>query len=199
MTERERFVRTLTCNSPDRPSYGDYFAYAATQQRWEREGLPAGLSRQGLYDHFGFDHVDIWGNDRLGLNDTILPAYQPCVLEETPEHTVRREGSGTVMRVLKNTPPPAMPQFLGYPVTDRSSWADFRQRLDPDTPGRFTPALAELARQSPQRTTPLGVWLGGTYGYIRNWMGVEKASCLFYDDPRLVEEMIEHLTGFYSA
>jgi uroporphyrinogen decarboxylase len=92
-----------------------------------------------------------------------------------------------------------MPQFLGYPVTDRSSWADFRQRLDPDTPGRFTPALAELARQSPQRTTPLGVWLGGTYGYIRNWMGVEKASCLFYDDPRLVEEMIEHLTGFYSA
>ncbi len=25
MNERERFVRTLTCSNPDRPSYGDYF------------------------------------------------------------------------------------------------------------------------------------------------------------------------------
>ena len=34
------------------------------------------------------------------------------------------------------------------------------------------------------------MWLGGTYGYIRNWMGVENASILFYDDPALARDMV---------
>jgi len=46
MNERERFVRTLICAHPDRPSYGDYLAFDSTRERWEKEGLPKGLSRQ---------------------------------------------------------------------------------------------------------------------------------------------------------
>ena len=62
MNERERFIRTLTCARPDRPSYGDYLAFDSTRERWEKEGLPGGLSRRQLFDYFGFDHIDIWGN-----------------------------------------------------------------------------------------------------------------------------------------
>jgi uroporphyrinogen decarboxylase len=46
------------------------------------------------------------------------------------------------------------------------------------------------------------MWLGGTYGYMRNWWGVERISVMFYDDPALIEEMIECLTylalGFFE-
>ena len=74
MNERERFVRTLICAHPDRPSYGDYLAFDSTRERWEKEGLSKGLSRQQLFDHFGFDHIDIWGNDRLPVNDNLIPS-----------------------------------------------------------------------------------------------------------------------------
>lgn len=199
MNERERFVRTLTCRQPDRPSYGDYLYFESTQERWEKEGLSKGLSRQQLFDYFGFDHIDVWGNDNLAGNAGIIPSYSAETIEETSDYIIRREVTGDIVKILKNTPPPAMPQFLSHPVTDRKSWLELKKRLDPETPGRLPANLAALAKESPNRQTPLGTWLGGTYGLIRNWMGVENASYLFHDDPALVEEMIEHLTYFYST
>ena len=197
MNERERLVRTLTCSGPDRPSYGDYFYYESTQKRWEHEGLPKGLDRGGLFDYFGMDHIDIWGRDRVPINSGPLPCFEPSILEETAHYTVRRNETGEVVKVLKNVPLPAMPQFISFPVTDRKSWLELKRRLDPETPGRLPDNLSEIGRASPTRTTPLGVWLGGSYGCIRSWMGVENASYIFYDDSTLVEEMIEHLTYFY--
>ena len=198
MNERERLMRTLTCTGPDRPSLGDYFAFDSTRQRWEREGLPQGLNNDSLFDYFGMDHINIWGRDKLPILDGPLPALAWETIEDTSEYVVRKAGHA-VIRALMNEPPPAMPQFLSYEVTDRASWADYKSRLDPDTPGRLPADLQAIGRASSGRTTPLGVWLGGTYGLIRNWMGVENASYLFYDDPALVEEMMEHLTFFYRT
>ena len=67
MNERERFIKTLTCPNPDRPSYGDYFYYDSTQERWECEGLPKGLDRAALFDYFGMDHIDSWERCLLAL------------------------------------------------------------------------------------------------------------------------------------
>lgn len=82
MNERERFIRTLTCRGPDRPSYGDYFAYDSTRQRWEREGLPKGLDHGGLFDYFGLDHLEIWGRDRLPIHAGIIPPFEEALIEE---------------------------------------------------------------------------------------------------------------------
>ncbi|MCC7262535.1 MAG: hypothetical protein IT369_08450 [Candidatus Latescibacteria bacterium] len=199
MNERERFIRTLTCSGPDRPSYGDYFAYDSTRQRWEREGLPKGLDHGGLFDYFGMDHIEIWGRDRLPLHAGIMPSFEEALIEETDEYLVRRLASGDLTRVRKDTPPPAMPQYLAHPVTDRASWAEYRRRLDPEAPGRLPADLAQVAAASPTRDTPLGVWFGGTFGYLRSWMGLENACYAFHDDPAWVEEMIEHLTLLYAS
>ena len=43
MNRRIRFIETMTFGSPDRPASADYFAYDATRQRWEAEGLPKGV------------------------------------------------------------------------------------------------------------------------------------------------------------
>ncbi|MCX5642326.1 MAG: hypothetical protein NTY10_03730 [Candidatus Omnitrophica bacterium] len=199
MTERERFIRTLTCSSPDRPSYGDYFSYEETQKRWEKDGLPKGLNREELFNYFGMDRIDIWDGQKFPLCDDIIPLFESSVVEETDAYVIRKDAVGRVLKTLKNVPPPAMPQFISYPVTDRKTWADYKNRLDPETPGRLPANLLQIGRSSLSRNTPLCAWFGGTYGYIRNWLGVENASILFYDDPGLVEEMIEHLTYFYMT
>jgi uroporphyrinogen decarboxylase len=162
--------------------------------------MPKGLDSGGMFDFFGMDHIDIWDRDCIvkGELDPI-PLFETHLIEETDEYTVQRVENGDIVKVLKNVPPPAMPQFISYPVTDRESWAEFKRRLDPDSPGRLPDNLAEIGKSSQSRTTPLGAWLGGTYGYIRNWMGTENASYVFYDDLALVEEMVEHLTCFYQT
>jgi len=199
MDERERFVKTLTCSNPDRPSYGDYIYYDSTRERWEREGLPKGLDNGGLFNYFGMDHIDLWGRDKLSINVGPLPYFEEKLLKETAQYRILRGKDGVTVKVKKNMPPPAMPQYLSYPVTNRTSWMDLKRRLNPNSPGRLPDNLAEIARTSPTRTTPLGAWLGGTYGFIRSWMGLKNASYLFYDDPGLVKEMIEHLIYFYST
>ena len=198
MNSRERFLKTMTFGRPDRPAEGDYFAYAATQERWEREGLPSGVD---LNDYFGMDFYPFctplrW---RVPALDHVIPWYETSVIEETAEYTIRREVTGDVVKILKNVPPPAMPQFMAHPLSSRKDWDDFKRRLDPSTPERLPKEFFKSATASNDRDYPLGLWVGGGYGYIRNWWGVEGVSLLFYDDPAFVEEMIEALIHFYGG
>ncbi|HUU30726.1 MAG TPA: uroporphyrinogen decarboxylase family protein [Phycisphaerae bacterium] len=189
MTRRERFLRTMRFGAPDRPASAAYFAYDSTRERWEREGLPKGVD---LNEHFGMDFDPFrW---QVPVNLGLIPCFEEEVLEETDEYVVRRCGDRSVVRTRKDTPPPAMPQWLSYPLRSREDWAEFRKRLDPEAPGRVPANLDQLAAQSPARDYPLGLWPGGTYGMMRNWWGLEAISYLFHDDPALVEEMMEVLT-----
>ncbi|MHB9025291.1 MAG: uroporphyrinogen decarboxylase family protein [Armatimonadota bacterium] len=194
MTKRERFLQTMTFGTPDRPSQGEYFYYPATRERWEREGLPAGVD---LNDFFEIDFDPFrW---TVPASYEVLPPFDEAVLEETEEYIISRIASGDVHKVLKNTPPPAMPQFISHPLRSREDWPGFQRRLDPNAPGRFPADFARWAAERAERDYPLGVWLGGSYGYLRNWWGVEGISLLLYDDPSLVEEMIEQLIHLSSG
>ena len=118
---------------------------------------------------------------------TFLPSVPHQVLEETEQYQVVRCGYGEVVRVLRNTPPPAMPQWLSYPLSSRADWRTFKTKLRIDTPGAgvLPDNLDTLAAQSKERDYPLGMWLGSTFGYIRDLFGVEAVSYLFYDDVAL--------------
>lgn len=189
MTKRERFLATMTFGSPDRPASGDYFSYDSTRLRWEREGLPEAANLNEFFD-MDFDPFE-W---KVDVNLRVEPWFERVILEDLEDRQIVRGGEGEVFEVLKNSPPPAMPRWLGYPIKSRTDWLQFRRRLDPLTPGRLPANLEDLALQSRLRDYPLGMWVGGTYGVLRDWWGVEALSLLLYDDPALVEEMIDHLT-----
>ncbi|MDD5706436.1 MAG: uroporphyrinogen decarboxylase family protein [Kiritimatiellae bacterium] len=196
MNSRERFIETMTFGRPDRPAAGDYFAYESTRERWEREGLPRGTD---LNAYFGMDFYPFHGPQRLPVRDSIWPVYEETVLEETEEFRILRTGAGDIVRVFKNVPPPAMPQFIAPPVRSRADWREFKKRLDPASPERLPEDLAARAEALKTRDYPFGMWVGGGYGYLRNWWGVEGISMLFFDDPALVEEMVETLIHLYGS
>lgn len=183
----------MTFGTPDRPASADYFAYQSTRDRWESEGLPKGAD---LEQYFGMDFTPFAWTVGAVCGFNLIPSFDEAVLEQTAEYTVSRLASGDVVKVLTNTPPPAMPQFLRHPVESRADWESLRRRLDPDTPERIPTSLTDLAKESPTRDYPLGMWVGGTYGHLRNWWGVENVSVLFFDDPALIEEMLEWMTYF---
>lgn len=190
MTRRQRFLETMTFGSPDRPAAGDYFSYEATRQRWEREGLPAGVD---LVSHFGMDFDPfVW---RATPAIMLLPRIEEEVLEETEQYRVVRQGYGETVRILKDVPPPAMPQWISYALQSRADWEAFRERLGTNHEELYGTELARQAAESATRDYPLGLWVGSSYGYLRDLWGVSALSYLFYDDPALIEEMIEVLTA----
>ena len=190
MNRRERFMETMTFGKPDRPASADYFYYESTRKRWESEGLPVGVD---LDEYFGMDFNPFRWKAPVDVYE-LVPAFETTVLEQTEDsETVRRSG-GEVVRILRNVPPPAMPHWVSYPVKSREEWKDYRKRLEGNTPGRHAEKLRALAAKEGERDYPLGMWLGGTYGFMRSWWGVEGISTLFYDDPALIEEMVECLT-----
>ena len=191
MNKRQRFIETMTFGNPDRPAAGDYFFYDSTRERWEREGLPKNTD---LLEYFNVDFDPFrWKIPHPELFP-IMPDFGTTVLEETKEYQIIHRPEGEVVKILKNVPPPAMPQWVSYPLQSIDDWKEYKKRLDPDTPERLPDNFSALAKDYQKRDYPLGMWLGGTYGYLRNWWGVERISLMFYENPALIEEMIETLT-----
>jgi uroporphyrinogen decarboxylase len=92
-----------------------------------------------------------------------------------------------------------MPQWIAYPMKNRDDWENIvKPRLDAKIPGRHPTGqkLHKLVADYRQRDYPLGLWCGSFYGWPRSFMGVERISVMFYDDPDLIHEMAEHIADF---
>lgn len=180
--------------SPDRVAQGDYFSYEATRRRWESEGLPKDADLNG---YFGMDFDPFrWC---VPVTYSVIPSFDEEVVEETPRATVIRRRNGETVRILKDAEPPAMPQWVKYPVSTGEEWRAFRRRLDPLDPRRVKTEEVQAAGDLQASGVPVGMWIGSTYGHMRNWWGVEALSLLFYDAPALIAEMVELCTALVLA
>jgi uroporphyrinogen decarboxylase len=135
----------------------------------------------------------------------IDPVFELETIEESPEFVIRYDYDGSIVRRKKehdNT----IPEYLEYPVKDRKTWDEYKKRLDPFSSGRWSEGwdtIQDKWLQFPmkegmegkswkKRDFPLGMNLLSLYGNPRNYMGVENISYAIYDEPKLVEEMIDH-------
>ena len=100
--------------------------------------------------------------------------------------------AGQTVRVNKDDPG-KMPMYLDWPVKDRASWAEFKRRLDPHTPERWPSDWDTYVQKINGLDDPVVLQVGGFYGYLREWVGSERILYMFYDDPVLIEDMMEHM------
>jgi uroporphyrinogen decarboxylase len=122
----------------------------------------------------------------------IIPTYEPRVLEQD-EHTVTviNEGNQKV-RIFKNLPQ-KMPMYLDHPVKDWKTWREYKKRLNPSSPDRFPADWDAYVRRMNSKTEPIMIHAGSFFGFLREWMGLERLLYMFYDDPALVEDMMEQM------
>ncbi len=204
MTNRERLLAVLNFQSVDRlPDY-ELGAWGQAYARWFSEGLPE-------FDIYGdwFDGEPYLGLERRGyakINAGMLPPFEYEVLAEDERYITSRGGSGIVTKALKEGTVRGtrwcMDQYLSHPVTDRASFGEMKKRYDPTALTRYPILWDEWVRIWATRDYPLCLLGNGTFGLysgLRSWVGTENLSYLFYDDPALVEEMIEFQTEFLLA
>jgi uroporphyrinogen decarboxylase len=201
--------------------------WSNTLKRWIEQGAPDGilLDPEGPYlygetvrqnEIFGFDRCEMMWQVRTGLAAT----YQGNPRVDVPPKSslvpiwplndlsiVKSEGSlhtawaasGHLIRIdLQGFKEGQLYDTLENPVKDRTSWEEYKKRLDPHSPERWPEDWPGFVEEMRTREHAVGLWVGSFYGWLREWMGFEEISLLFYDDPKLVEDMMDHVLYFVT-
>ncbi len=179
LTSRERFERVYRHQEPDRVPLRDSF-WPATLERWQAEGLPAGVSPSAF---FGFDAVGGIGCDNS-------PRYPEAVVEDTPEYTITTTRWGVTQRTWKHRA--SVPEFLDFTVVDHDSWAAAKARMAPGE-DRIDWARLDAAYRHWQGQD---AWIegGGWFGFdvLHSWfVGTERVLAAMATDPDWVKDMID--------
>ncbi len=181
-----------------------------TLEEWVKQDAPEQiLDRRFLGNYFQLSHIrrlheiklDIYMDRQIDIGGgvtytsaipPIVPTYESRLIAED-EHTVTliNEG-GQKLRVFKDNPE-KMPTYLDHPVKDRASWKEYKKRLDPDTPERWPSDWNAYVQKMNSKDTPTVLPIGGFFGLLREWMGLERMLYMFHDDPNLIEDMMDQI------
>lgn len=184
MNDRERYIASLTFGRPDhyllRHSYG---LMPGTLERWHREGLPAEVDEQGIWDYFG-----LWREvGGLPINVGPLPAFTPELLEETAEHYVERDAWGTVRKLKKGITTLALP--IRFPIQNARDWQAYKHRLT-YSPKRIGDDLVARFKSLQDAGKPVRVGWRGFYWLPRDLMSDELLCMSYYTQPELVHDIL---------
>ncbi len=208
MSNRERFkaiARGQKTGDLSIPTFFNDFWPEAVEE-WVGQGGPERLRNSNYRgSYFGFDHLrmlreivsglmqtpyNVYGAEAYVALPPIWPQFEMKTLEED-EHTVTLlNRGGQTVKVLKDHPQ-KMPMYLGHPVQDRETWSEYKKRLDPGTPGRWPADWDGYVEKMNSRDAPTCLQVGSFFGFLREWMGLEPLLYAFYDDPSLIEDMMD--------
>ena len=185
-----------------------------TIEEWVKQGAPeqiaSGVFRggQSQWDYFQFDtlrelheiiatlnpvYIDIGGGVTYRYNSPlVMPNYEPEIITRDEDTVTLIDGGGRKVRIW-NDNRQRMPMFLDHPVKDRASWKEYKKRLDPNTPERWPSDWNSYVEEINSTNDPKVLAVGGFFGLLREWMGTEKILYTFYDDPSLIEDMMDQI------
>lgn len=143
---------------------------------------------QDLSAHFG-----ICAPTAVPYNFCALPAFEEMILEETDTHITLRDAQGITCKKEKATS--AMPHFLDFPIKDRFSFEEYKQRLDWKTAERV-PDLTEFIRNVRENDTLTQIVVRGVFAFLRDLINFEDLMCMFMDEPELIADMTDFHADF---
>jgi uroporphyrinogen decarboxylase len=183
--------------------------WTETLKEWNKQGAPKQiLDTRFRGDYFQFDHMRLLHEIKTGSAmdreleidgatyryeiPPIVPPYDARLIEED-EHTVTLINEGGQKVKISKDNPEKMPMYLDHPVKDRASWEEYKKRLDPNTPERCPSDWDVYVKKMNSRDVPTTLYVGSFFGYLREWTGLKNLLYMFYDDPNLIEDMMDQI------
>jgi uroporphyrinogen-III decarboxylase len=213
MNHRERFKAVVRFEKPDYiPLFGNFgapgFSMGAQRIGYEklvREGMPPRVG--GMFTGTGFDRLETWQRywgvtSALRLDffpaDKGGPGIGHTKRIENGYEVLEYESGAIVRQVVNNDDEYSMPEFVRDHVRDRASWELYRERMAPG-PLWSMERIREACRPYEDRTRPLAIACGSTWGHLRDLVGAERAATILYDDPELAHEIIDDYCGRFRT
>ena len=218
MTDRERFIATLSFQKPDRVPFSPGGGRESTLRAWHAQGLPPEVQ-----DDFGYmlnllgirpEPVLEWASP--GMDFLMRPQFEEQVLERRPPPAgsaagtrgslVVQDWKGNVCEISDEFDPRYLRNALDFvtrswikcPVTSRADWPDMARRYDARDPARLPPDWAARCTKLRRRTYVSSITLSGPFWQLREWLGFEGLCMLFLDDPDFVREMVRFWQEFVA-
>lgn len=219
MTDRERFLATLTYEKPDRTPFmpGHDLPRKSTRAAWHKQGVP-----ESVDDYFGHA-ARIIGIDppqpassqvQAGVDFRMIPRFKEKILERHPGDPERgtagtlvvQDWKGNICKISDEYDPRYLREPIDFvtrswikcPVETRDDWEAMKERYVLEAPGRFPDDYAHRARILHTRDYPVGLVFPGPFWQLREWLGFENLCMLFLDDPPFVRDMIDFWDCFVT-
>jgi uroporphyrinogen decarboxylase len=208
MTERERYLATLTFGTPDRVPFVPGSARKSTRETWRKQGLPPGRDyMEVLREELGVEPPPAGERVGPGVNFRMMPTFEEKVLEHRRGHYVVQDWMGNVTEIsdeydytyIRNAIDFVTRKWHSFPVECPADFeTKMKWRYDPEAPGRFPEDFAERCRKMRGRDHVVSVRFSGPFWQLREWCGFEPLCIMFIEQPDFVKEMISFWTGFVS-
>lgn len=203
MNDRDRFKAVANFETPD---YVPIFGFPGapgmsggcmkkTHDNLIATGMPADLGAR--YETGGRRDVESWyrywgTTGSIGIDFGLARGgqwFESKSREEDGYVIIESENGAITRQLVDNDITYTMPEFVRYPVRDRESWEFYKQRTQAND---IMPPeeMEENCRRFDDRTRPLCISAGSTYGMLRGLMGTEYASIALYEEPELIRDMI---------
>ncbi|OHB47782.1 MAG: hypothetical protein A2Y10_13320 [Planctomycetes bacterium GWF2_41_51] len=198
MNKRDLFYSVMRFESPGRTLATLGGIWRSTFQRWASEGMPKEFigNIPGLIDYLGLER-HLWAIPDAKL--FTYPEFERKVLKETDTSETYVNKYGIICTEFKKDAYLSMPHFEKFPVTSRSDWQEYKKLLKWDD-NRIGQDWENQKKQWLDRDLPLVIFLGAAgslYGSLRDMMGVEPLSYAFYDDPAMIEDMMDTVVELF--
>lgn len=203
MTQRERFLAVMEYKTPDRIPNHEAGAWNQTKDRWAAEGLDR---HDYTWDWFtGEDALKLDPREFIDVKYGMFPGFEREVLHMDDRYEIYRDSIGIVHKALiegeSGGMRSCMDQYVSFPVENQSDFDELKKRYIASHKGRYPTAWRELfvpRWNSRDHVLVLGrnCSITGFYWRTREWMGTENLSFAFYDQPKLVDDMMEFIMNF---
>lgn len=193
LTNRDRFVAVLNGETVDRAPFMDFMGncnWPSCLTRWKQEGLAQNATFDDVRKIVGFDGVRGY---YLPVKSFIWPEYAPEDLGKDGNITRRRNRWGGIEIHLDGSE--LMAVTVSGAIVDRDGWPAVKERLLAGTQGRLPTNWKDICREALASDEPIyaGDLPVGFFGGPRELMGFERFAYMFYDDPELVNDILDTL------
>ena len=184
---REEFLAYMTFQQNLRPLFTEIFGpLVGLKEEWLDQGAtPAELDFSAFrYRCPNFGELPVQ-TGRFG-------GEKPVVLEETPDYILSRDELGRTMKLSKGASTLSIP--LDYPVQTMDDWLKIKPLYE-FSPQRLGGAWEQYGLQLQSQGGLLRVSIPGGYDEPRQLMGEEGLAIAFYDQPELIQDMLDTFAG----
>lgn len=197
LTNRQRFLRIFAGDPIDHIPFLDVMGFwPSCLKRWKTEGLAPEADAEAVRAIIGFEGGL---GSFLPVNSFVWPEFEPQIVRQEGEKQYLRNSWGAIELNFAGS------QHLSItvegPVSDRKSWEAIKDRLQPNLPARLPGGWKEMCEKAIQSEEPVytGELPNGFFGSVRELLGFERQAALFYDDPALMEEILDTLCDLWIA
>jgi len=177
MDSRERVLTAIRHREPDRVPIQDS-PWAATVDRWKREGLPDGMSP-----------TDFFNYEMTGFGADTTPQFPVEVIREDARYIVERNSFGGIRRNHRDYS--TTPEIIDWPVKSREDWEKIKPRLRPHD--RRVDWVSGLSVFQRERSRGRFITYNAAVGYdkIQSYVASPQLLRAVIKDPDWVTDMYE--------